>query len=68
VIEPEALLLDEPLSALDPATRSRVRIELAAVLGDIDIPTLLVTHDESDRAAFPERSMHIAEGNLSPGF
>ena len=68
VIDPQALLLDEPLSALDPATRSRVRLELAAVLRDIDIPTLFVTHDESDRAAFPERSMHISEGNLSSGF
>jgi ABC-type sulfate/molybdate transport systems ATPase subunit len=65
IIEPEALLLDEPLSALDPQTRGRVRTELATLLRDINIPTLLVTHDESDRAAFPERALHIEHGRLT---
>jgi ABC-type sulfate/molybdate transport systems ATPase subunit len=65
VIEPDALFLDEPLSALDPQTRDRVRRELAAVLGGIRIPTLLVTHDDADRAAFPERTLRIERG-ISP--
>jgi ABC-type sulfate/molybdate transport systems ATPase subunit len=65
IIGPAALLLDEPLSALDPQTRGRVRAELAAVLAGIDIPTLLVTHDESDRAAFPDRAMHLERGRLT---
>jgi ABC-type sulfate/molybdate transport systems ATPase subunit len=65
IIEPDALLLDEPLSALDPQTRGRVRTELAAILAGIDIPTLLVTHDESDRAAFPDRAMHLERGQLT---
>jgi ABC-type sulfate/molybdate transport systems ATPase subunit len=64
IIEPGALLLDEPLSALDPSTRSRVRVELAALLRDVNVPTLLVTHDEADRAAFSERSMQIELGRL----
>jgi ABC-type sulfate/molybdate transport systems ATPase subunit len=64
VIEPDALLLDEPLSALDPATRERVRGELAAVLQDVRVPTLLVTHDEADRAAFAGPTLQLAAGHL----
>jgi len=64
-IEPAALLLDEPLSALDPATRERVRDELAALFSDIRVPALLVTHDDADRAAFGERSLHLARGTVA---
>jgi molybdenum ABC transporter ATP-binding protein len=42
---PKALLLDEPLSALDARTRARAARELAQVLREIEVPTLLVTHD-----------------------
>jgi len=55
VVEPAALLLDEPLAALDPATRDRVRSELAAVLRQVDVPTLYVSHDPADRELFPAR-------------
>jgi len=61
-IQPDALLLDEPLSALDPRTRDRVRRELAALFAELRIPTLLVTHDEADRAAFPDRTLRLANG------
>ena len=42
---PAALLLDEPLSALDTRTRASAGRELAAVLRDAGVPALLVTHD-----------------------
>ena len=64
-IEPAALLLDEPLSALDPLTRERVRGELAALFAEINIPTLLVTHDDVDRNAFGERTLHLAHGRVA---
>jgi molybdate transport system ATP-binding protein len=64
VVEPAALLLDEPLSALDPATRVRVRAELATMLTNIDIPTLFVSHDPSDRALFG-RALQIDRGGLT---
>ena len=64
VVEPAALLLDEPLSALDPATRARVRAELAEILAALTIPTLLVSHDRSDRDLFG-RAMHIDRGGLT---
>ena len=65
IVEPSALLLDEPLSALDGATRDRVRAELAGVLADLAIPTLLVTHDETDRAAFPGTAVYLDAGVLA---
>lgn len=64
VIEPAALLLDEPLAALDPHTRGRVRGELRSMLAGVDVPALLVTHDQADRAAFPERVLRIERGRL----
>ena len=48
--EPRALLLDEPLSALDAATRRGALRELHALLGDLRIPVLLVTHSFDEAA------------------
>jgi ABC-type sulfate/molybdate transport systems ATPase subunit len=65
IAEPAALLLDEPLAALDPATAGRVRGELAAILRDVDVPTLFVSHDRADRTLFPGRAFHIERGVLT---
>jgi ABC-type sulfate/molybdate transport systems ATPase subunit len=64
VVEPAALLLDEPLSALDPATRDRVRGELAAILRGVDVPTLFVTHEASDRELIAGPVLRIERGAL----
>jgi molybdate transport system ATP-binding protein len=63
-VEPAALLLDEPLAALDPDTRDRVRSELAAVLRDVDVPTLFVSHDPADREIFPGAAFRVERGTL----
>lgn len=47
---PAALLLDEPLSALDPRTRAAAARELGAVLRESGVPALLVTHDFGEAA------------------
>jgi len=65
VVEPAALLLDEPLAALDPATRDRVRGELAAMLADIGVPAVFVSHDPSDRAHFGARTLRLERGELA---
>ncbi len=62
--EPEVLLLDEPLSALDAHTRAAVRLELQGILRDLGLPTLLVTHDFEDAAALADRVGVLVEGRL----
>jgi molybdate transport system ATP-binding protein len=52
---PRALLLDEPLSALDARTRAAASRELAAVLHEAGVPALLVTHDFHEAALLGDR-------------
>ena len=65
VVEPAALLLDEPLAALDVATRRLVRNELAAELRQVNVPTLFVSHDPAARELFPGPAFHIERGVLT---
>jgi ABC-type Fe3+/spermidine/putrescine transport system ATPase subunit len=48
VLEPDVLLLDEPLAALDPKLRKQMRIELKALQRRAGITFLLVTHDQEE--------------------
>jgi molybdate transport system ATP-binding protein len=62
--DPAVLLLDEPMAALDPHTRARVRAELAELLRELELPTLLVTHDFEDAAALATRVGVLVDGKL----
>src|SRR5262249_42746855 len=62
--DPEILLLDEPLAALDAHTKIDVRAELQQLLAGLEIPTLLVTHDFEDAAALADQVGVIVEGRL----
>lgn len=66
VNEPRALLLDEPFSALDPSLREQTRAELQALLDDIGIPLLMITHDPADLDRFGEQALYLAEGRITP--
>ena len=46
--EPEALLLDEPFSAMDTYLREGLRLELSKVLADYDGVSVMVTHDRDE--------------------
>jgi len=62
--EPDVLLLDEPLSALDTHTRAGVRVELRNILDRLDLPVLLVTHDFQDAAVLADRVAVLVDGRL----
>jgi molybdate transport system ATP-binding protein len=62
--EPRALLLDEPLAALDPGSRRDALRELHALLAELPIPVLLVTHSYDEAALLAERIAVIDRGRI----
>jgi molybdate transport system ATP-binding protein len=62
--EPRALLLDEPLSALDARTRASAGRELARVLRDAYVPAVLVSHDFEDAALLADEVAVIDRGKV----
>jgi ABC-type Fe3+/spermidine/putrescine transport system ATPase subunit len=64
VIEPRALLLDEPLSNLDPTLRHAMRDDLRAMLRRVGVPALFVTHDQEDAFAVADRIALLKAGKL----
>ncbi|WP_020677376.1 ABC transporter ATP-binding protein [Geopsychrobacter electrodiphilus] len=61
---PQLLLLDEPTAALDPSSRGAIRRWLHQILGELQIPTLLVTHDSEEVAWFRKRVAVIENGQI----
>jgi molybdate transport system ATP-binding protein len=61
---PRALLLDEPLSALDARTRARAARELGATLRDAGVPAVLVTHDFAEAALLGDRVAVLDAGRI----
>jgi molybdate transport system ATP-binding protein len=62
--DPRALLLDEPLAALDPATRSHSLRELDSLLSELGVPILIVTHAFEEAAVLGERVAVLDRGRL----
>jgi len=62
VLKPQLLLLDEPFSALDPPTRSRLLEDLGALLEKTSTTTIFVTHDLNEAAQLAGR-MAVIVGN-----
>ena len=62
--EPQVLLLDEPLSALDARTRATSARELESVLREAGVPTLLVTHEFTEAARLADRIAVIDRGRI----
>jgi spermidine/putrescine transport system ATP-binding protein len=55
VLEPEVLLLDEPLAALDPKLRKQMRLELKEMQRRVGITFLLVTHDQEEALSMSDQ-------------
>jgi molybdate transport system ATP-binding protein len=63
--QPEALLLDEPFAALDPALRVRMRAELDALQRRLAIPMILITHDPEDVQVFGDHVLRMENGSIA---
>jgi tungstate transport system ATP-binding protein len=63
-VAPEILFLDEPFSALDPPTREALVADLARVLVDDGVSTLLVTHDREEAQALADRVAIVIDGRV----
>ncbi len=59
---PHALLLDEPFAALDARLRENLRDELRDLLQELDLPMILITHDDSDVRALGGDVIYLNEG------
>lgn len=64
VLEPRVLLLDEPFSALDAATRSDLLADLRAALDGLPTATLLVSHDRHEALALATRTTLLIDGRI----
>jgi molybdate transport system ATP-binding protein len=62
--QPQALLLDEPLSALDSSTRREALAELRRVLVELEVPAILVTHSFDEAALLASSLVVIDSGRV----
>ncbi len=63
-LQPQLLLLDEPLSALDVQTRREVRQELRRILAEVDITTVIVTHTYLEALLFGQHILVLEGGHV----
>jgi putative spermidine/putrescine transport system ATP-binding protein len=63
-IEPQVLLLDEPLSALDAKVRAQLRDQIRRIQLDVGITTLFVTHDQEEALAISDRVGVMQDGRI----
>lgn len=64
VVEPELLLLDEPLSNLDAKLRETMRLELRRLQRDVGVTTIFVTHDQSEALALSDEIAVMDGGRI----
>ncbi len=64
MLDPDALLLDEPLGALDPVVRNQLQDELKALFRQLGKTVILVTHDLAEAAWFADRLVLLREGRV----
>lgn len=64
VNRPKVLLLDEPLSALDPQIREEMQSELARLQRELNMTFVMVTHDQDEALALSSRIAVFYNGNL----
>ncbi len=63
-IQPRVMLLDEPFSALDPALRTQLGGVVRALIDELQIPTLHVTHAHAEARALADRYLRVEQGRV----
>lgn len=63
--DPGVLLLDEPLSALDARVRTQLRTEIREIQQRLQIPTLMVTHDQEEAMTMADRIVCMQSGKIA---
>jgi putative spermidine/putrescine transport system ATP-binding protein len=63
-IQPQVLLLDEPLSALDAKIRGALRNEIRGIQRQLGITTIYVTHDQEEALSMSDRIVVMSEGRV----
>jgi putative spermidine/putrescine transport system ATP-binding protein len=63
-VQPQVLLLDEPLSALDAKVRLQLREEIRRIQRETGVTTVLVTHDQEEALSISDRVAVMSEGKL----
>jgi osmoprotectant transport system ATP-binding protein len=64
LLDPDVLLLDEPLAALDPMIRYDLQTDLRAIFRQLAKTTVLVTHDLAEAAYFGDRIVLLRDGRV----
>jgi ABC-type Fe3+/spermidine/putrescine transport system ATPase subunit len=64
VLEPDVLLLDEPLSALDPKLRKQMRSELKSLQRRVGVTFLFITHDQEEAMSLSDRMAVMNAGRI----
>lgn len=64
VVEPDFLLLDEPLSALDANVRYQLQLEIRRIHDEFGITTIMVTHDQDEALTMADRIAVMTKGQI----
>lgn len=64
VTRPSLLLLDEPFSALDENTKSKIYDEFRDFKESLNIPTILITHNHRETQLFADKNITLKEGRI----
>src|SRR5947199_5392923 len=64
VFNPDVLLLDEPLGALDKSLREQMQVELKRIQREVGITTVYVTHDQTEAMTMSDRIAVFSHGKL----
>jgi len=62
--EPQVLLFDEPFGALDAQTRVKLRREIRALLRQVKVPSVFITHDQEEALELGDRIAVLNDGHL----